>query len=572
MHERATVWSVGLDRGLSWAMLGIYGAIIAALTPDMIIARSDDFGYLESTIRTFQTHWPETGNWLTAGNTLFAILTALAYWATGNFYVSTFGVLVVFALGAFGLLSLLLKQWAPLSPPARYLVAFTVVTSPVYLNKSVDFAGAVPAWFFFLLALVFYGRKAYLGFFLSVIAGSMIRQNAVALLVLPAADLLLAYHEDRRLAARLLWRLVPGLVAVAAITLLSKMVGEVNYAQAKITSRVLEAFSAKAFTKNLTIGLIVALSSFVFFRALLDAAPRRNSLRQRLAADRAAFVTLGVLAGIWLLLFARLAIHFELEPVPLFQLAGRGGMLALLALAAIAIGLRRRISVPWSSPLIPTQLAYIALPALLGIWWDYYFFEIVLLSVLLACESLYKNQSRFDRVKLSRRSVAIFGAILMCNTACGLYLKFQLERYAATIVVLETMMRNHEIAPEELKVVPFGYKGWMLFEPWVAKNWGREFPLGDVLSPALQFITDLDGANVDVRWSSSYRKVERDGCSILRSGKAVLVGFPYYYVVTRCGPRLPQIGALNANERTFPLNNQEWDAYIRRPSRSAGQQ
>jgi hypothetical protein len=247
-------------------------------------------------------------------------------------------------------------------------------------------------------------------------------------------------------------------------------------------------------------------------------------------------------------------------------------MLALLALAAIAIGLRRPISVPWRSPLIPTQLACIALPALLGIWWDYYFFEIVLLSVLLACESLYKNQSRFDPVKLSRGSVAIFGAILMCNTAFGLYLKFQLERHAATIVVLEAMMRNHEIAPEELKVVPFGYKGWMLFEPWVAKNWDREFPLGDVLSPAVQFIKDLDGANVDVRWSSSYRKVEPDGCSVLRSGKAVLVGLPYYYVVTRCGPRSPQIGVLNTNGRTFPLNNQEWDAYIRRPSRSAGQQ
>jgi hypothetical protein len=36
---------------------------------------------------------------------------------------------------------------------------------------------------------VCYGRKAYVGFFLSVIAGSIIRQNAVALLVRPATDL-----------------------------------------------------------------------------------------------------------------------------------------------------------------------------------------------------------------------------------------------------------------------------------------------------------------------------------------------------------------------------------------------
>jgi hypothetical protein len=552
-------------------MLGIYGAIIAALMPDMIIARSDDFGYLESTIRTFQTHWPETGNWLTAANTLFATLTALAYWATGNFYLSTYGVLAALALGAFGLLNLVLKQWAPLAPPARHLIAFTVVTSPVYLNKSVDFVSALPAWFFFLLALVCYARKAYFGFFLSAIAGSMIRQNAVALLVLPAADLFWAYHEDRRRAAELLWRLVPGIAGVAAITLLSRMGGEANYAQEKITSRVLEAFSAKPFIKNLTIGLVVALSSFVFFRALLDAAPRRSSLRERLAADRTAFVALGVLGGIWLVLFARRAINFEIfSHVPRLELAGSGGMLALLALAAIAVGLRRGISVPWRRPLFPTQLAFIALPALLGIWWDYYFFEIVLLSLLLACESLYKNQSRSDPAKLTRGSVAVFGAILMCNAAFGFNLKFQLERDAATITVLEAMVRNHEIAPEELKDVPFGYKAWKLFEPWVAKNRAREFPPGDALTPAHQFIMDLDGANVDVHWSSSHREVEPDGCSVLRSGEAVLVGLTYYYTVNRCGPLSPQIGILNTNERVFPLNNHEWDAYIRRARRPNG--
>lgn len=569
MRESATVWSSGLERSLSWTMLGIYGVIIAALMPDMIIARSDDFGYLESTIRTLQNQWPEPGNWLTAGNTLFALLTALAYWATGNFYLSTFGVLAAFALGSFYLLNLVLKQWAPLSTPARHLIAFAVATSPIYLNKSVDFVGVLPAWFFFLLALACYGRKAYLGFFLSVIAGSLIRQNAVALLALPAADLLWAYHEDRRRAAQLLWRLVPGFAAVAAIALLSKA-GEAGYAQVKITARVLEAFGPKAFLKNLMIGVTVAVSSFVFFRALLDDAPRPSSLRQHLAADWTAFIALGALAGIWLLLFAHRVIHFEFDLEPFNELAGSGGTLALLAFAAIAIGLRRGISVPWRSSLLPTLLAFIGLPALLGIWWDYYFFEIVLLSMLLACESLYKDGSRVDPVALSRGSVAILGAILICNTAFGLLLKFKLDRDAASIAVLEAMVRNNEIAPEELKVAPFGYKGWKLFEPWVAKNWDREFPRGDVLSPALQFIRDLDGANVEVRWSSSYGKAEPDGCSVLRSGEAVLVGLTHPYAVSRCGPRSPQVGGLSANERIFPLNNQEWDAYIRGASRSAG--
>jgi len=534
----------------------LYALVIAVLVPHSVIARNDDFGYLESTVLTIWNGWPTTSEWLEPNNALFSAVTAIAYRISGNFYLSTFGILIAFAIGNFLLLDAVLARWAPLTAASRRLLGFAIVVSPVYLEKSVSFIGVMPALFFELLALICYARRLYPGFFLSVLAGFLVRESAMMLLALPLGIVFWRIVEHDRGGRPPVWQLVLGVVATAAAGFTMKLSLNATWQQINIDYRALDALSLARLGRCLITGAVVSILSYMVFRLVLGVPATRRTLGERVAANPAGSAALAILAASSFLVTTP-ALRFDLPmPSSLNAWSSEAGVVVLLAFAALALGLRRGISLPWRSPLLAAAAGWIVLVSLHGKWWDYYFFEIELLALLLACESAGRGAPAAEPRPLARGPAAALGAVIAINALCGVYLAFKIARDVESIRIFERMTRAGELYPQQLAAAPFGFMGWKLYQPWLQANPGARF------TNDAQFMEATDDADTFIRWRLTEAEAPLAECAILRAGEARLVGVRFHYFVYRCGETSSAIPRLDTTCRVLPLTEREWELAI----------
>lgn len=525
-----------------WLLTAFYALLLLWLLPRTITIRSDDFAYLEVTVQTIRTHLPAISDWFEANNVAFSYATAGVYWLTGNFYLASYGVLAAFATGAFAVLNLLIVQTDALTAPFRRLLAFAVVLAPVYLNKSLDFVGVMPALFFFLLALLFFVRREWVAFFLAAAGAFLTRETGLMLMVLAGGEILRRMLEDRRDGMRLGLQLFVGFAAIAALVLLVKHNMPLGWVAQRLTVRSLDRFNPVDFLDRGAAGLSIAFSALILFRAVIGC-PRHP------AAGRYGAVLLAVTGAICLLLGARgTAISLEFPLPRLHTINGAG--IAGINLVFMLLALRGLGAIP-RNPLALTQLAAIVVISARGGWWDYYLLEILLMSLLQAL--LERRAEGGEPVGLSRPAAILFALMLTAEAGYALYYKLLTERMRLQIAVLEPHYRRHDISPQAVTDQPWGYAAWYMFESYIHRH--------PDAAGASSFAAAFENGGTSIRIAFSAAGARLPGCAQIETGNIRLLGVRQFYAINRCGESRSEALPI-PSARFFPQNNREWSDYI----------
>lgn len=530
-------------RAADWVMTALYGLVILFLLPRTVIVRSDDFAYLEVTVRTIRTHWPAISDWFEANNVLFSWSTAAAYWLTGNFYLASYGVLAAFAAGAFVLLNLLIIETGAVSAAFRRPLAFVVVFMPVYLNKSLDFVGVIPAVFFFLLALLFYVRQQWTAFFLAVAGAFLTRETGLMLLILAGGEVLRQIAANPRDGVRFGAKLLPGFLAVAALAFAVKHAMPPGWVAQRLTVRALDHFNAAGFFARSAGALSVAFCALILFRAIAGSPHDRTASRYGAA--------LLIVAGAVCVLIGRsTAISLEF-PLPLKVHVINGYGIGLMDLVFVILALRGAGTIP-RSPLALTQLAAVTIISARGGWWDYYLLEILMMSLLQAL--MERRDAGSKLLRLSGIALAAFALLIAAEGCYALYYKLLTERARLEVAVLEPHFRRHDISPQSVTNPPWGYSAWYLFEPYIQDNKDA--------AGASSFAASFAKGNLTMKISFSETGAHLPGCTTVESGQARLMGLRQFYAINRCGTA-NNVPLTIAPSRFFPQDNREWTDYIR---------
>lgn len=139
-----------------------YCLIYLNLLPNFVILRSDDFGYVDSIIKTISNAVFSISDWIEPFNFFSTLTSASFYKITGNFYLSTYGLLFIFSVINFTLL-LFIAQKA-FNPLKGTVLTLFITTSLIYLDNSLDLTGVLPTWVLFTLSLLSWKYKYYLLF------------------------------------------------------------------------------------------------------------------------------------------------------------------------------------------------------------------------------------------------------------------------------------------------------------------------------------------------------------------------------------------------------------------------
>lgn len=524
-------WSVGATV--------LYALVLFVLLPPTVVARWDDFAYLESTIATYAAGRPVTSDWLDPNNALFEGLTACVFAVTGNFYLSTIGVLYLFGVANAFLVQCVARQWAQCGPREAAVVALVLLTNPIYLNKALEFTAVVPAFTFFLLALSAFAAQRRALFVITTALAFGVRESALVLAVLPLHEAITT--RDRRRALP-----IP-LLAVAFLAFASSV--DVTYAQTHTRASWLQNWRLERSAGTLVTCVLIAQACFAWSRFLCAPGVEAGTWRTR------ALRSLGVIALLALALQLRGAALIGHE-APSFLL-GPWWLLCFVGSCVLLSGLQP-VAVDVRHPLFAVGAAYVALLSLRGLMWDYYFIEVGLLAFLLARRTVSRPPSAGVRLAL------VLALVCLGVQACYAYqLRCHNDRIEARTRAYEGLLRAGALPVTSASDMPTGYAAWKLFDHLVAHE-GKTFA---GLSSFLHYVRRDQaavefGSPVDVR----------PGDVTLAEGSARIGLFEERYrVVLRAAPAteslhpdrvLWPVDPAALREKRFPLTNDEWRAYI----------
>lgn len=531
-----------------WVLTALYTGLIVFLLPRHVIARSDDFAYLEATVQAIRGHILQPSDWYEATNFLFSSVTALTYWVTGNFYLATYGVLTAFTVGTFVLLNRLLIQIGACRPYLRRMLVFTMVLMPVYLHRSVDFIGVMPLLFFFVAALWFYFRRNWAAFFIATAAGFLVRDNALLLLALPAGTIIWTFVANRPEGWTLARRLAPGFIFVLMLLAAERMFIPAGWMARQVGSGGFPPFLS--FLARVVTGLNVCFASLLLFRAI--AGVQASTPRTQYAGICYALL---LTAGSLILAHHTGGITLY-TPLPLGigQLHINDYAMAALGVLAILLALQTSAAIAWQSPYVMVQILAILAISTRSSWADYYFLELILLSLVQAVSEIReRSQTRLAQ----QLAIAFLSSMLVLEGGYLVFYKRNVDEAELSIATLEPLYRNHSLSPQAVVNPPWGYAGWYFLQPYIhADNKPRN---GFLFANAF-----LEG-NVFLIFSTRKASTERADCEIIQAGSASLLGVPEYFTLSRCGQAHVFPVSLPPN-RFFPLNNSEWSSYIEDPA------
>jgi len=488
--------------------------ILAWMIPSRVISRGDDFGYLDCVVETVRTHRWAGSDWLAPLNLPLTLLSAGGYWATGNFYLSTYGINLV--LGGLNLV-LLARYLRPAieSDTLRWWTALALCLVPVWLNKAVGYTG-IPLGVACTLAAWLAWRRRWLGcFFAAVIVGLLNRQSAVCLLAWPLVALVRGWRARTGVDGRL----VTGIFVTLAVTAGATLAAPPSWAREVVNRQMPAALAVGQLGANLAVALVVLVAVKTWWEILggedVVQAWRRNLARP--------WLPLGcTLAGAALVLGKWGEVHWETPGMEAF------GLVVLVAAIGSGAWLNRWDRWPAAEVLVFIG-GYVALVLLRGVWWDYYFLEPALALLTAGAVVTAGRAQRTGRL-------AVF---LLLGLAGTIYLQRHIRDEERITVAYEQALRRGELWVSELSDAPFGYLGWKLFAT------ARQSAGATTL---IDFLKYVEGSRA--RYADGAITVNRAGGRKSIHPSRERWPLPEGYV-----------------GRTFPLDNAEWRAFLGSPAR-----
>lgn len=477
------------------------GAWLVFLLPERVIARGDDFGYIEAVVNSIRARAIVPSDWLEPLNVLLPVIGSAVWSVTENFWAATFGVTVVCAV----VNVLLLRTWLVPVGWLDELMVLSVTVTPVWLNKSAEFTGVPLGMALTLASLLAWRAGAQKLFFSLCILACINRQSSVCLLMIPIIGVVRSWVDRREWQ----WRLLAGVLAVG-VTLVATLCWLPRTFAQQLAAANWPA-APGTFAANVALGLVVCAGLRAGWFAI-GGYSVAGAFRDNL---RAPWVPLVVTAlGAIVVLGGAAELRCETPGAE-----SMGTLLVVIATFAGAWCGRWR-DLP-SLEMLAAVLAYVALVAWRGQWWDYYFLEPLL---LLGVPARPAGESLIARGVL----VAL---VLVAGCAYAARLGSYVRSCESKIVAYETAIRAGELRITEASDAPFGYLGWKLFGDVAPSHAGAR-----TLSDFLKYV---EGGRA--RWTDGALSVSREG------GRRSL---------HPSGERWPLNPA--RADRRFPLNNREW--------------
>ncbi|MBW8887821.1 MAG: hypothetical protein JF616_08705 [Fibrobacteres bacterium] len=533
------------------------------------VVSGDDFGYLRSVLGTLASHRPYAYDWLEPYAACFSAACALLYALTGSFLAATWGFQAFCALAFYPLLARLLA--ARLRPGHAALLALSVAACPLFFAKASDFHAAFFTLDLVLIALIAFEARRWGWFFAAAFLAFANRQNQVCLLVLPWAQALREAGHGRGVT-----RAIPrgtALWAIAAAALAFSMNRTFAAAHAPYRSEPFAALAGHAILA-LAVGAYLALgclsiASCVAGRAFKGRAPIGLALISRAFisppfADSSAsrkWLWPALAAAGLLALIPFWGPSLLLTDTPLFGMAGWPQVNRALPWILLVLLPLLDFRTLRPSPYLALMAAYVFLASLRGTWWDYYFLEISVLALLLALEGT-------PAPTLPSYVVVALALALAADCGYAYLYKVQSDKQRVAIAELEHLEREGRARVQDMTGASFGQLGWKLFDYYASHDGQTDGLLLGFLGYVRR---DRIIVETGLPWRRGYKRELPSGADSLAGGFC-RIGFATvpYRVVDVHGPAAEEAALGRAlrldpefHAPSYPLNDGEWDAYIR---------
>lgn len=536
---------MALNKRFSWSTVVsffFFVCIDAFVLPGQLILKNDDFGYLDSVVRSLKEAHLVTSDFLEPFAITLTLLSSLLYRLSHNLWFATYGLLFT---------THVLLWWVVLLLARRYwtekysgFLATGLLFCPLVFGKLHEFTSVPLYWLFFCVFVLCWPRRSWLAC-ASLILAFGCRQSAMTLLVLPLFSIITKNSTRTSL-------------SILAVALASCMAITVNmdpsFAQQHTTHRLFKNFEWLAFFRCL-------LAFSLFALAGAGAANALQLINHGLWRKRWK-------VGLFLLLYFIILQPWNpwlgldmtyLGAVPHAQL------LMFLGLASLAffVPTHRTALRP---QFILLALAMIFLPSLRGAVWDYYGVEIALIGALSV--RFKASEWKWNPIILKAGAVIYFIPCLVYAVSLSRFHDLMYLR----IKLYEEAERSHRITLHEMSRASFGYAGWKVFDSMV--KWREEDGqfhglaafFCEINEQASLIEEDLSNLPVvkecDGLQENAYRVIAAVQGKVLGRNKtlSLLVSCSYQIPSKSLSQCLATGQALETKK--FPLSNAEWSLFL----------
>lgn len=538
--------------------------------PPGVIAWDDGFGYLRSVVLTIQNGYPTTHDWLEPWAATQSALSALIFGATGSFSTAILVPQILGGAGVFAAAALLLRDRGY---GIGLVLAITALfaTMPVILFRWGELSAITLYLPCFVAALWGADRGRWWQFFLFWAIAVATRQSAIAWLALPAWHAATLYLRELRAAGSTVTGLRRGIAAIrpfliwlcfAMLLIVVLAVGmNQTHSQTMVTANVFREFDLRAFARSATAGVSVLVIAIGLGGLTLAVAERQPLFgawrREKFLLSLVGFAVAALLVFGW----QRIGIGGGGWS---FGYSGRiyVGLCILLVLTGWLTGVPRL-----DMRYLFAGAVCILLVSFRRVLYDYYFIDVFAFGFLAVlgrpqASAAVSSPTPMEKVVKSLIPAALV-LLALLQGYFAVMLKSTFDRAYGITALAEQAMRQGKLAPTELVFAPFGYQGWKLHSYFIAHEGKNDrFIAG--------FINYFDVWSITVVDRNFLRRTvqaARSGTVVAEGSfsEAPLAG--KLTLIRHEGSGLessPLKRSIAKAADPFPLNDQEWRAFIHR--------
>jgi hypothetical protein len=406
----------------------------------------------------------------------------------------------------------------------------------------VEYTSIIPAITLFLSAILFFERGKYLLFFVAAFLSVITRQHSIVLLILP-----LYAVASRSLGRKMVMRFIVYFVFLSACCYLVISNLNVTYAQHHVINKTYKSIEAIPYLKTLLTGAFIYISLLSLFNVLC------NGDILKLLKHNIKIFPLPLILTVSLLIHLHFSRHLIIN-----EFGYTYNFLPALILISLWL-MDWKLLKP--SPLNALAIGYIFLSSFRYIWWDYYFIEVIIISLLVTVR-------RPETVRFKYLAASVLALILSVNLYCSYHLKVSIDAVELNNIVYEHLERDGAIDVSDMSGATLGFIGWKLFDYYI-ENEGKNFRgltafLGYVKANKiiLEHHTPLSkkfkpfGPKTRIMFNGKYN------IGFLDLDFRVLDTNFKYYQFSRTGSPLMGINKRIYSNKPFPLSNKEWKHII----------
>lgn len=515
--------------------------------PKFVFLRSDDFGYVDSIVLSIKHNKILTSQFLEPANLTSTTISVILYHLTNSMYLAVWIPVIVSSILLFIILYKLLKTFYSLNQ--SLVLSLTIMTLPTVLNITLDATGIAISWFLFIAAIYFWEKKNLWLFYIVCFLAVLNRQSNIILFIFPLYELVLKRHTKKSL-----FSLISILITIGSlIFILGNQKSTLAQKQSLLNPVILHTTPQNNFgIFALVFGgtsFLLASCFFLFFFSphLLFLSFKKNLSRF--------YLPLSIFILLFLTSCLSVPLHFQ---TPILDMSNLSVPVVLIFMF---------ISLwffPWH--LLQVNMysiaasAFILVYAFRGIWFDYYLFELFILSFLYVKEILSVHHST---KKYQVLTMGVSLCLLILHSFFYLNFKSYIDMEGLKVKVYEKALRKSQININALRDAPFGYLAWKLFH-FSQKDDEKS------ITGFLCYLSLNGGANISVHSPSDH---ERQYPHLIESGKYVLgfqkVEYDFWLgdgkqSISRCKGDEAFLPSKTADyqNKVFPLNDREWNMYL----------